>query len=234
MTPLDPFYFKRFHKLDPRRLGFTAYARGAEIVSRVRFSHYQIAELAVDGRIRKGLEFAREDTAVTNTQMQLLINSIQETEFIGGLAVEVGAFRGVTTAVLAARTKRKVLAVDPYIGYGGAESDRIAMLKRIQPLRNVQHLRLTSGQAIQQITVSPLAPVSFVFVDAVHDYVNARFDAVSWGRLVCPRGMIAFHDTDSRQFPGVQRVVWNLLRLKGFYELFGHVGGLVVLRKRTD
>ncbi|HAO78235.1 MAG TPA: hypothetical protein DCQ92_04500 [Verrucomicrobia subdivision 3 bacterium] len=228
MSPQDPFYFKRFHKLDLRRLGYTVYVRGAEVISRMCFLRYQIRELAVDGGVQECPDFAFDETAVTKTQMQLLIDSVQATEAFGGAVVEVGAFRGVTTAILAERTSRKYFAVDPYIGYGGAETDMVAMLKRIQRLNNVQHLRLTSGEAIQQVRVTPL---SFVFVDAVHDYVNAHFDGVSWGKLICPQGMLAFHDTDSRHFPGVQRVVWNLLKKKDDYELFGHVHGLVVLRK---
>lgn len=229
-SPQDPFYFKQFNKLDPRRIGFTVYARCAEIISRLRFSHYRIPELGVAGDLPRCPDFAYNETAVTKAQMRLLIAAIQLTENLGGAVVEVGAFRGVTTAILAEQTARKYFAVDPYIGYGGAETDRVGMLKRIERFKNVQHLRLTSGEALLEIGGTQL---SFVFVDAVHDYVNARFDGVSWGRLICPRGVIAFHDADARQFPGVQRVVWNLLREKDNYELFGHVHGLVMLRKRA-
>ena len=230
MSPPDPFYFKRFSKLDPRRIGFALYTRVAEIHSRTRFGHYKVARLETSNSDVR-LDLPVGETAVTKAQMRMLITSIRKTEDICGAIVEVGVFRGVTTAALAEQTKRRYFAVDPYIGYGGTEDDQVAMLNRIQHLKNVRHLRLTSGDAIQAIRGTPL---SFVFVDAVHDYVNVRFDGVSWGKSICPHGMIAFHDTDSYRFPGVQRVVWNLIQVKSDYELFGHINGLAVLRKLPD
>lgn len=228
MSPLDPFYFKQFRKTDPRRLAFTAYARCAEMIARMTFSAHQLPDLNFGDPAEPVPEFASEETAVTKDQMRLLIESVRATEDLGGAMTEIGAYRGATMAALAVRTSRTYYAVDPYIGYGGAEGDRLAMEERMKVLGNVQHLRSTSGQAVQLLKETPL---SFVFVDAVHDYVNARFDGVSWGRLLCSQGLLAFHDTDSLIFPGVQRVVWKLANSGGKFQMVGHVKGLVVLRK---
>ena len=229
-VPLDPFLFKKYSKLNPRRLIFTAYARYEEKLSRFNFERYQIPE-ALPPHFERSLElrYAVNETAVTEEQMRLLIAALAATEQLGGAVVEVGAYRGATTAVLAPQTSRKYLAVDPYSGYGGAESDCEAMLKRTAGIANVEHLRFTSGEAVALIREQS---ISFVFVDAVHDFVNARFDSVSWGGVLMDNGLIAFHDTDSVQFAGVQRAVKELLVLSGSFYLFGHVSGLVILQKR--
>jgi predicted O-methyltransferase YrrM len=227
----DPFQFKKLRKSHPFRLLFTAYARGEEIVSRIRFATYSIPHLYLHAAAEDIPVFSSAETAVTREQMGLLLRALAVTEQLGGCVVEVGAYRGVTTAILAARTKRRYFAVDPYIGYGGAEADRMALMERAGTISNVEHVQLTSGEAIRKLSDQS---VSLVFIDAVHDYVNASFDARRWGSLVCKDGLIAFHDTDSKGFAGVQRVVWNLLRTSDRYELFGHVHGLTIVRKTAN
>lgn len=173
--------------------------------------------------------FDTGDTAVTIPQMAVLVWALRETEALGGSVVEVGAYRGVTTEVLGRRTNRTYYAVDPYIGYGGADADKAMMLRRIAELKHVQHIAATSGEAAKQLAG---CAVSFAFVDAVHDYVNARFDATVWGRALCAKGMIAFHDVDSRGFPGVQRVIRHLFDDPDF-NLVAHVDGVAVFQKRV-
>ena len=130
---------------------------------------------------------------------------------------------------MASTTARRVYAVDPYAGYGGADSDLGAFENRTRDLPNVFHVRSTSGEASRH---PELITVSFAFVDAVHDYVNARFDGTTWLRKLAPGGMIAFHDTDSRVFPGVMRAVWEILNDRANpLTLFIHVPGLVILQR---
>ena len=92
---------------------------------------------------------------------------------------------------------------------------------------NVIHLRRTSGEAARELVNDS---VSFVFIDAVHDYVNTRFDAIAWHSLLGPGGLIAFHDTDNLQFAGTRRAVFELMRERSL-SLEEHVGNLVILRK---
>lgn len=72
-----------------------------------------------------------------------------------------------------------------------------------------------------------------MFVDAVHDYVNAWFDGVTRGGEFGSGGLIAFHDTDNRRFAGVQRgcLANRRRRRSSPIRLFCHTPGVVVLER---
>lgn len=229
MTPADPFSFKRHSKLNPGRLWFTIKARLAEKLALRNFEKYHIPLRSQAVEMPDVPAYVTEDTAVTPPQMQVLVQAVKETEHLDASRVEIGVYRGVTAAILAAQTKRDYAAVDPYIGYGGAESDFEKMRQRTGFLPHLRHLRMTSGGAA---SASHVERASLVFIDAVHDYVNASFDGHVWGRKLVRGGLLAFHDTDSPGFPGVQRAVWELLHQSpAEYALHAHVDGLVVLQR---
>lgn len=229
ITTKDPFAFKTRSKLDPVRLLFTAQARIEEWVSRRRFASYQIPLKSAKSVANPVPEYNQAETAVTPEQMEALLAAIHETNQLSAPIVEVGAFRGISTALMAGATSRQVHAVDPYAGYGGADGDYRAFQDRTGNFANVIHLRETSGEA----SFRPgLAAISFAFIDAVHDYVNARFDGLTWSMKLTEGGMIAFHDTDAECFPGVMRAVCELLKeSNGTLSLHAHVTGLVVLKR---
>ena len=224
--PFDPFRFKRWSKCDPRRLAFVAWSRLQEHWSRSRFNQFDIP-LKSTNAVGAPPTYDQVDTAVTPEQAACLIAALRSTEHMTEPVVEVGCYRGVTTKLLGANTTRKLVGVDPFAGYGGAEQDLKIFQQRIEGLSNVLHLRLTSGEAARQLRNDS---VSFVFIDAVHDYVNTRFDAIAWYTLLQQNGLIAFHDTDNRQFAGTRRAVFELMRQCSL-SLEEHVGNLVILRK---
>lgn len=229
MNPIDPFTFKSISKANPLRIVFVLRARCEELISRLRFEKYALPTL--NGPSPSAVEnYDTYDTAVEPEQMALLTSCLEATETLRAPVVEIGAYRGVTTRYLASRTPRPYFAVDPYIGYGGADADMAIMEARTRDLLNVKHLKMTSGQAASDPS---LKQVSFVFIDAVHDYVNALFDGMTWARKLEPMGLIAFHDTDSSDFPGVQRAVSKLIGLKepARLSLFAHTHGTVVLQR---
>ena len=139
--------------------------------------------------------------------------------------VEVGCFRGVTTQALAKATARKVIAVDPYIGYGGFEEDYAQFKKNTELLSNVVHERKASGEAVKSWDYSP---VSLVFIDAVHDYVNTAFDIEAWSSLLVEGGMVACHDTDQKCFAGTRKAVFEV---SSQFTLFAHPDNLTILNK---
>lgn len=228
MPPVDPFSFKRYSKLNPARLWFTAKARIADKSALRNFDQFPIPRLVPALEVPNPQPYETADTAVTPEQMRVLIQAVLETEPLEASRVEIGVYRGVTTSILAAHTTRDYVAVDPYIGYGGAQSDFEKMQQRVGCLPHVRHLRMTSGEAAASREVKK---VSMVFIDAVHDYANVSFDGFAWGGKLVKGGLLAFHDTDNIGFAGVQRAVWELLHESGKYTLFAHVDGLVVLQR---
>lgn len=230
MKPIDPFQLKHLSKFHPIRLAFTLKARLLDRWSRLRFASHTIELMDPPEFQRADLVYAAEDTAVTLEQMNLLVHCLRVTEMNPAPAVEIGAYRGVTSALLAKTTDRKYIIVDPYIGYGGAETDLHSMQKRTEGLINISHLRMTSGEAGRN---GGIEQISFAFIDAVHDYVNATFDGRMWAEKLVQGGLIAFHDTDSERFGGVQAAVWRMIHANELnLELFAHVEGVVVLIKR--
>ena len=139
--------------------------------------------------------------------------------------VELGAYRGATCAALAPLTRRTYVAVDPYVGYGGGDRDLARLRERIAGLSNVVHERATSGAAARAWRHGP---VSFLFVDAAHDFVDTAFDLAVWEPLCAPGAVVALHDTDSRAYAGTRLAVWRYARRA---RLLAHVDGLVVLER---
>lgn len=224
--PIDPFAIKRFSKFDPRRLAFTGRARLADRVATSHFDRYALP-LTDEGALGDLPEAEIEDTDVNQRQMAVIekhLGDVQRT--LPGAIVEIGAFRGVTTRRMAELVPdRTVYAVDPFIGYGGSDVDHASFRARTGGVANIVHMRKTSGAGLADLAGTP---ISFVFIDAVHDWANVRFDGESWFRLLRRGGVMAFHDTDERAFAGTRRAVWELARRA---TLVAHVPGLVLLRK---
>ena len=223
---IDPFAIKRYSKLDPRRLAFTAMARINDRVANSRFDSYALP-ITDEGALNAVAESEIDDTDVNQRQMEVLskhLAAVQQT--LPGAIVEIGAFRGVTTRQMAeVAPDQTVYAIDPYIGYGGSDVDLAKFQARTSGVANITHLRKPSGEGLADLAGTP---ISFIFIDAVHDYVNVRFDGGSWFKLLRPGGVVAFHDVDERVFAGTRRAVWELAQQA---TLVAHVPGLVLLRK---
>lgn len=225
---LDPFSIKRFSKIDPRRVTFTLAARLQERASRAQFDRYALP-LSDEGDLTSAPTTAIEDTDVDQRQMDVLARHFSALQAaLPGDCVEIGAFRGVTTAKMAELAPaRTVFAVDPFMGYGGSDVDLAKFQARTGTIANIVHVRKPSGSALADLAGKT---ISFIFIDAVHDYVNVRFDGRSWLSLLRPGGLIAFHDVDEPCFAGTRRAVAEIAREA---DLVAHVPGLIILRKRA-
>jgi precorrin-6B methylase 2 len=198
----DPFAIKQY----PKWSVFTAKARLIEQAARRRFHTYALP-VKVIANLPPAPDVDYSNTAVTPIQMQHLLHALATTEFLKDtVVVEVGCYSGVTMQVLASATSRKVIAVDPYIGYGGNDQDYHHFQTNMAMLSNVIHERVTSGEAIRTWTHSP---VSFIFIDAVHDYVNTAFDIKAWSSLMVKGGILAMHDTDQACFAGTRKAAFE-------------------------
>jgi predicted O-methyltransferase YrrM len=203
---VDPFALKRHAKWHPKRLSFTITARLLEWESRKNFSKYSLPEKLIPN-LPPAPEASYENTAVTPVQMQHLLYALAATEHLTDtVVVEVGSYRGVTAQILAKATSRKVVAIDPYQGYGGSDEDLLYFQSSIKGLSNVVHERLTSGEAIRTWRHGF---ASFVFIDAVHDYVNTKYDFNVWSEHTVTEGIIAMHDTDQISFAGTRKAAYK-------------------------
>lgn len=196
----DPFSLKSKSKLSPSRVLWTLQSRAlqnyAERNHKPATSSFNVEELAHSFDTQGD---PIEDTAVTSNHMTLLGLAAKEVAPLSAPIVEIGAYRGVTTKFLASDTSREVVAVDPFIGYGGADNDFKVFKSNTDDLKNVTHKRTTSGEALKDFADDT---VSMVFVDAVHDVSNSWFDCVSWSRKIKVGGILAMHDVDDHAGSG--------------------------------
>ena len=223
----DPFAVKCIPKYRLRRLLFTAGGGWQEWRSRRRFEHFALPE-EVRPSLPESPAAAWSDTAVTPLQMSYLLEGVAAVHGASGaFCLEVGCYRGVTSRCLAeAAAPGKLVCVDPFVGYGGSEVDFAQFKNNTAHLQNLTHLRMTSGEAARRWTDGQ---VDFVFLDAVHDYVNTRHDLEVWMDCLRPGGLMAAHDTDTRGFAGTRRAVWELVRSGA--AIHAHVENLTLLRK---
>ena len=220
----DPFVLKSLPKWHPHRLMWTAYARSKERVAALQFSSLELPKKQI--KILPNCSTNKDSTAVTGLQLSYLLAALQATESLLSTAVvEIGSYRGATTKALALATKRRVYAVDPFIGYGGAEDDFQIFLNQTSDLPNLEHLRYTSGEASRKWSYGA---IGFLFIDALHDYVNTRFDIEVWGAKLAVGGLMALHDTDNRNFSGTRKAAKEAAMKMS---LWAHIDDLVILRK---
>jgi SAM-dependent methyltransferase len=166
------------------------------------------------------------DTTVTSGQRELLLRAVQATDNLDLPIVELGAWRGVTTAAIAKATQRPFYVVDPYCDPSGDEADLRAMHERTRELPNVKHIRMSSGEAARALRRESF---SVVFVDAIHDYLNTWFDFKVWGSLLSPGGMIAFHDVDDHA--GANLACRRILKASRF-ALWGYCPNLAIFERK--
>ena len=216
ITRTNPFAIKEYSKWSARRIAFTAKARLIEQESKWNFEKYALPEKIL-ANLPDAPNANYKDTDVTPRQMQYLLEAVNITEQLQDtVIVEVGCYRGITTKILAQATSRQVIAVDPYIGYGGSQLDLNYFQNNIADLPNVIHKRTTSGEAFSNWKYGS---ASLVFIDAVHDYVNTAFDIEIWSSLIVRNGILAMHDTDLHRFAGTRKAAFEAQRNK---KLFAH------------
>lgn len=176
-------------------------------------------------RAERGVDLP--ETAVTSVQMELLIESLKSVSSIPGEVAEIGSWRGVSTVALAGNTKKTVYAIDPHPfgAFEGVEEAFAAFEARIAGNKNIKYVRKCSGEAFRQCSNLEF---SLVFVDAMHDFVNANFDVSIWSSLIPAGGLLAMHDVDDH--PGVNLALQRVLKR---HELipWGYCPNLIVLKK---
>ena len=124
----------------------------------------------------------------------------------GGVVVEIGAFRGRSTIVLA-RAAGSVVAIDPHAGSdrgpqeiaadaARGEDDHAAFVANLAAAGvadRVRHVRRRSADALGAVD----GPLALLYVDGAHRFGPAREDVARWGARVAPGGVMLVHDAFS-------------------------------------
>jgi hypothetical protein len=138
-----------------------------------------------------------------------------------GHLVEVGSWHGRSTVVLAHAAAKhdplrvKVFAIDPHEGNvpsvcGGVDrrpsswEPFLANIRRIGADRVVVPVRSCTADLDYDAIKKP---ISLLFIDGLHDYVNIAADYCVLAQFVPSGGLVAFHDYSNPDFPDVARFV---------------------------
>jgi glycosyltransferase involved in cell wall biosynthesis len=154
--------------------------------------------------------------------------------------VEIGSYHGKSTVAIGSTAKSlfpsaKVYAIDPHEGVVGATDQGIQYKSPTWEKYN-QNIRAAGLEK----TVIPLKnysfnidwkdPVSFLFIDGLHDYPNVARDFWKFAPYVVPGGYIAFHDY-ADYYPGVIALVDEVLA-SGKYQKVTLVESMMVVQKK--
>lgn len=128
--------------------------------------------------------------------------------------VEVGSWMGRSTTALAASTLGVVYAVDTWEGTPAEHSEIMKALTPKNLFKAFQHhtAGLSNVVPIRKQSIEAAAEfnnVDMVFIDANHDYENARADILAWRDRLNDGGLLCGHDYEYSE--GVKRAVSELL-----------------------
>ena len=145
-----------------------------------------------------------------------------------GVILEVGAFKGKSTAWLAEaarRTKRRLVSIDPHLL--GSYDEFRKTVDRFG-LESVATLHCEMSHDIGKDWSEPIA---FLWIDGGHDYQSVRDDVIDFTPHVQPNGITVFDDVDEQVFPGVVQAINELIRDDPSFVLLGKIKSIGMYRR---
>jgi predicted O-methyltransferase YrrM len=136
--------------------------------------------------------------------------------------LEIGTARGGTLYLWtqAAASDATIISIDLPMGrFGGSYAEsRIPFYRAFSRPHQTMHLLREDSHAPKTLTqvqhLLARQPIDFAFIDGDHTYEGVKADFLSYGPLVRPGGLIAFHDILPRpDLPDIQvDKLWSELR----------------------
>jgi predicted O-methyltransferase YrrM len=152
-----------------------------------------------------------------------------------GLIVEIGSWKGRSTAWLAAGARlsgAKVYAVDPHTR-SREDPDAVTLeefranMARAGLADHVEALVMTSTEAAHSIP----GPVELLFIDGDHSYDGVRQDVALWLPRLVDGGTVMFHDVGTAGYSGPRRVFRRSICWNAGFDSIERVGSMVIARR---
>lgn len=152
-----------------------------------------------------------------------------------GLIVEIGSWKGRSTAWLAAGAglaAARVYAVDPHTGSReDPEATTLAAFRANLTAAGladlVEPLVMSSAAAARMLD----GPVELLFIDGDHSYEAVRLDAELWLPKLVEGGVVMFHDVTTTGYTGPRRVFRRSICWSAEFEGIRRIGSMVVARR---
>jgi len=147
-----------------------------------------------------------------------------------GNMLELGTFRGRSTCAIAAACKQvdmRLTTIDNY-SQGACpsvgESSEDVVRANLEDAGVADVVTIVNGNSHEY---QPLAGLSFIFIDAAHDWESVVADCDTWWKDLQMHGILAFHDGSH---PGVAEAV-EALGKKHAMRPIAHVGSIIAFEK---
>lgn len=154
-----------------------------------------------------------------------------------GTIVEIGSWKGRSTAWLAAGAKRagqRVHAIDPHTGSredpnAHTLAEFMANLRRAGVSDVVEPLVMSSSEAGDTLT----GPVELLFIDGDHAYDGVRRDAEVWLPRLVEGGLVMLHDVATSGYTGPRRIFRRRICWNGGFDSIRRVGSMGIARRTS-
>jgi predicted O-methyltransferase YrrM len=178
---------------------------------------------------------------LADDEAELLIEIILKCckEFPLDSIVEVGSYQGKSTVLFGSVIKMffpevRVYSIDRHDGKLGAADQGLQSFppsyeKLKQNIMQEELMHIVEVIKDNSWNVEWQKPISFLFIDGLHDYVNVAKDFYHFSNWVEKNGYVAFHDY-ADYFPGVKALVHELLN-SDEYKKVCRVDSLIILKK---
>jgi predicted O-methyltransferase YrrM len=155
-----------------------------------------------------------------------------------GVIVEIGAFKGRTTAWLVEAAghhpaRPAVVSIDPHLGMGhwhpASTWDEFQQTVERFGLqaRGLEVRRAMSAQ----VAPSWLRPISFLWIDGSHDYQDVAGDIDGFVPHVLPGGWVVFDDAAAGDFPDVWQAIQDRMLPRTSFAYLGLLRHLAIFRR---
>jgi predicted O-methyltransferase YrrM len=152
-----------------------------------------------------------------------------------GAIVEIGSWKGRSTAWLAAGAKlagRRVYAIDRHSGAredpaAHTLADFLHNIERAGVRHAVEPLVMSSAEAAVVVN----GPVELLFVDGDHSYEGVKRDAEIWLPRIVEGGVVMFHDVATAGYDGPRRVFRSMVCWSDRFAGVRRIGSMVVARR---
>lgn len=148
-----------------------------------------------------------------------------------GCLVEIGAFKGKSTAWLAEaarRTGKPLVSIDPHLLESLDEFNQTVQQFNIDAVATL-HKKLS-----HDVGQNWPDPIAFLWIDGGHEYDCVRQDILDFAPHVQPGGIVVFDDVDPKVFPGVVQAVDELMHPNPSFKFLGQIKSFGLFKKISD
>jgi predicted O-methyltransferase YrrM len=156
-----------------------------------------------------------------------------------GVIVEIGSYKGKSTAWLAMGSKSgkkvKIYTIDSHKSHGipGEEGkDTFLDFKRNMEYMEVEDIVIPIVKTSKEAAEDFKAPVELIFIDGSHKYEDVKMDFELWYPKVIEGGIMAFHDTVG--WPGPEKVVEEFIFKSNNFKYVGFVDSITFAKKSKN